>query len=62
MKRIEFLYFSQEDVIKAGLSMLDTISVVENVHKEHADKAVENPPKSGVHPLEDAFIHAMPAF
>lgn len=44
MKSIEFLYLSQEDVIKAGLSMLDTISVVENILKEHADKAVENPP------------------
>jgi ornithine cyclodeaminase/alanine dehydrogenase-like protein (mu-crystallin family) len=62
MKSIEFLYLSQEDVIKVGLSMLDTISVVENVLKEHADKAVENPPKPGVHPLEDAFIHAMPAY
>jgi ornithine cyclodeaminase/alanine dehydrogenase len=62
MKSIEFLYLSQEDVIQVGLSMSDTIAVVENVLKDHADNACENPPKPGVHPLADAFIHAMPAY
>jgi len=61
MKSIEFLYLSQEDVIQVGLNMADTMAIVEDVLKDHADNACENPPKPGVHPLPDAFIHAMPA-
>lgn len=62
MKSIEFLYLSQEDVIQVGLSMSDTIAIVEDVLKDHAEKSCENPPKPGIHPLPDAFIHAMPAY
>jgi ornithine cyclodeaminase/alanine dehydrogenase len=62
MKSIDFVYLSQEDVIQAGLTMSDTMAIVEDVLKDHADKFCENPPKPGVHPLADAFIHAMPAY
>jgi len=47
MKSIEFLYLSQEDVIQVGLSMSDTISIVEDVLKDHAEKSCENPPSPG---------------
>jgi ornithine cyclodeaminase/alanine dehydrogenase len=42
--------------------MQDAISIVENVLKEHGLREFENPPKPGIHPLNDAFIHAMPAY
>jgi ornithine cyclodeaminase/alanine dehydrogenase len=62
MKKVEFLYLSQKDVVDAGLTMSDAISIVEDVLTEHGLKAFENPPKPGIHTLEGAFIHAMPGF
>jgi len=62
MKKIEFLYLSQKEVIEVGLTMQDAISIVEDVLKEHGLKEFENPPKPGIHPLSDAFIHAMPGY
>ncbi|MBW2058533.1 MAG: ornithine cyclodeaminase family protein [Deltaproteobacteria bacterium] len=62
MKRIEFLYLSQEDVIDVGLTMKEVIPVIEDVLRQHALGKVENPPKPGVHPLRNAFIHAMPGY
>jgi len=61
MKRIELLYLSQEDVVAVGLTMPETIAVVEDVLREHGLGATENPPKPGVHPA-NAFIHAMPGY
>ena len=43
MKKIEFLYLSQEEVIEVGLTMPDTISIVEDVLKEHGLRHFENP-------------------
>ena len=62
MKKIELLYLSQKEVIDAGLSMEDAISIVDGVFHEHGLKEFENPPKPGIHPLSDAFIHAMPGY
>src|SRR5437016_10094428 len=56
------LYLSRADVIKAGLAMEDIISAVEAVFVEKGNGRVEMPPKPGIHPLPDAFIHAMPAY
>jgi ornithine cyclodeaminase/alanine dehydrogenase-like protein (mu-crystallin family) len=61
MKHIEFLYLSQEDVISTGMTMPETIAVVEGALREHGLGRVENPPKPGIHP-GDSFIHAMPGF
>lgn len=62
MKRVEFIYLSQEDVIGVGLTMRDAVSIVEDVFKEHGLGRVENPPKPGIHPQQNAFIHAMPGY
>jgi ornithine cyclodeaminase/alanine dehydrogenase-like protein (mu-crystallin family) len=62
MKKAEFLYLSQRDVIEVGLTMGDAIAIVEEVLTEHGNRRVENPPKPGIHPLKDAFIHAMPGY
>jgi ornithine cyclodeaminase/alanine dehydrogenase-like protein (mu-crystallin family) len=60
--KVEFLFLSQEDVIRVGLTMRDVIAAVESVFREHGLKHVENPPKPGIHPIPSAFLHAMPAF
>ena len=62
MKKIEFLYLSQKEVIEVGLTMKDTIDIVEDVLTEHGAGQFENPPKPGIHPQKDAFIHAMPGY
>lgn len=62
MKSVEFIFLSQEDVAGIGLTMAEAIRTVEGVFREHALKHVENPPKPGVHPQSNAFIHAMPGY
>jgi ornithine cyclodeaminase/alanine dehydrogenase-like protein (mu-crystallin family) len=61
MKKIELLYLSQEDVISVGVTMKETIPIVEDALKEHGLGETENPPKPGVHP-GNSFIHAMPGY
>lgn len=62
MEPIEFLYLSQQDVVDTGVSFADAVVSAEEVLREHGAKAVENPPKPGVHPGEGNFLHAMPAY
>ena len=56
------LYLSRGDVESLQLPMAEVISAVDAALREKADGTAEMPPKPGVHPLPDAFIHAMPAF
>ena len=56
------LYLSQADVAAAGLGMAEIIDIVERVFMEKGRGGVEMPPKPGIHPAPDSFIHAMPAF
>lgn len=60
--RSELLYLSRADVEAAGVDMATVISLVEEGFREKARGGVETPPKPGIHPQPDAFIHAMPAF
>jgi ornithine cyclodeaminase/alanine dehydrogenase-like protein (mu-crystallin family) len=62
MKRVEFVYLSQEDILDINLSLKEVIGLVEQGLKEHGLKKVENPPKPGIHPRKNSFIHAMPAY
>lgn len=62
MKPIKLKFLSQEDILRSGLSMQETISIVEKVFVEHGNEHYENPPKPGIHPKTDAFVHAMPAY
>ena len=61
MKKIELLYLSQEDVVSVGITMEETIRIVEGALREHGLGKFENPPKRGVHP-KNGFIHAMPGY
>jgi ornithine cyclodeaminase/alanine dehydrogenase-like protein (mu-crystallin family) len=57
----ELLYLSRADVASVGLSMAETIAALETMFREKGEGRVEMPAKIGIHPAQDAFIHAMPA-
>jgi len=59
---VELLYLSQNDVRAVGLTMAEIIDLVEQAFREKGLGRTEMPPKPGLHPAEDAFIHAMPAY
>ncbi len=58
----ELLYLSQSDVVATGVTMREVIDAVEAMFRQKGLGKVEMPPKPGVHPQPDAFIHAMPAY
>ena len=57
----ELLYLSRAEVATVGLTMAEIIAALETMFREKGEGRVEMPPKIGVHPAADAFIHAMPA-
>jgi ornithine cyclodeaminase/alanine dehydrogenase len=57
----KLLYLSRADVAAVGLTMAEIIAALETMFREKGEGRVEMPPKIGIHPAPDAFIHAMPA-
>ncbi len=55
-------YLSRADVESVGITMPEVIRLVEQAFVEKGSGRVEMPPKPGIHPYGDAFIHAMPAY
>jgi len=62
MARQKLLYLSRADVESVGVTMKEIIGALEIAFHQHGEGRVEMPPKPGVHPRPDAFIHAMPAY
>ena len=58
--KITYLYLTAKEVVQAGLTMAEVTELCTKSLQAHGLKEVENPPKPGIHPLPDAFIHAMP--
>src|SRR5208337_849724 len=58
----EFLYLSRSDVERLNVPMKEIVGIVEEAFREKAAGRAEVPPKPGIHPKKDAFIHAMPAY
>ena len=58
----EVLYLSRFEVDMLGIPMTEVIRIIEEAFREKAEGRVEVPPKPGIHPQENAFIHAMPAY
>lgn len=58
----ELLYLSRNDVEAVDLDILTIIDLLETAFQEKGKGQVEMPPKPGIHPQQDAFIHAMPAY
>ena len=57
----DLLYLSNADVASVGLTLSEIIDALERMFHEKAEGRVEIPPKIAIHPMPDAFIHAMPA-
>jgi ornithine cyclodeaminase/alanine dehydrogenase-like protein (mu-crystallin family) len=55
-------YLSRADVEAVGLAGVQVIEILQDVFRAKREGAAEMPPKIGVHPRGDAFIHAMPAY
>lgn len=58
----DLLYLSRKDIEHLEIPTKDIISTVEQAFLQKAHGNTEVPPKPGIHPLPDAFIHAMPAY
>jgi ornithine cyclodeaminase/alanine dehydrogenase-like protein (mu-crystallin family) len=62
MNEPEMLYLSREDVVRAGVPMVEILQAVEAMFREKGEGRTEMPPKTSIHPRPDAFINAMPAY
>jgi len=62
MKTERLLYLSKKDVEQIDLSMHAIIEALDEAFREKGQGNIEMPPKPGIHPQPDAFIHAMPAY
>lgn len=58
----ELIYLSLKDVLSLGISRAEVIDVVRQAMVEHGNGRYEMPAKIGIHPYEDVFFHAMPAY
>ncbi len=58
----EILYLSRHDIENLNIPITEVIRVVEKAFLEKVEGRTEVPPKPGIHPQKDAFIHAMPAY
>ncbi len=56
------LYLSRADVEAVALDMPTAIALLDAAFREKGAGRVEMPPKPGIHPWPDSFIHAMPAY
>lgn len=52
-------WLSRNDVARANLPLASALDIIELNLRDHGNGAFENPPKIGIHPTRDAFIHAM---
>jgi ornithine cyclodeaminase/alanine dehydrogenase len=62
MSSSRLLYLSRSDVEVVGPTATEMIELLEAMFRDKAEGRVQMPPKPGIHPAADAFIHAMPAF
>lgn len=56
------LYLAREEVTRLLPPVAQQLDLVEDVYRALAAGRVELPPKPGVHPRPDSFVHAMPAY
>ena len=62
MSQGSILYLSRAHIEEVGISMREIIDALEFMFREKAAGRVEMPPKPGIHPRPDSFLHAMPAY
>ncbi|MEO8289403.1 MAG: ornithine cyclodeaminase family protein [Gaiellaceae bacterium] len=59
---MSLLYLSREEVAGLLPPIAAQLDLVEETYRAVASGRVELPPKPGIHPRPDSFIHAMPAY
>jgi alanine dehydrogenase len=59
---MELIYLSRRDVEDLGMSMAEVLPIVDQGFRLKGLGKTEMPPKPGIHPRPDCFIHAMPAY
>ena len=62
MRSQRLLYLSKGDVERVNVPMEEIIEALDEAFTEKGHGRIEMPPKPGIHPMPDAFIHAMPAY
>jgi ornithine cyclodeaminase/alanine dehydrogenase-like protein (mu-crystallin family) len=62
MQNNPLLYVSRADIEALDLDMPTILALLEEAFREKGNGKVEMPPKPGISPRPDAFIHAMPAY
>jgi ornithine cyclodeaminase/alanine dehydrogenase len=58
----DVLYLSRAAVEELNIPIEEVIIAVSEAFRQKAEGNAEVPPKPGIHPREDSFIHAMPAY
>src|SRR6185312_4799097 len=58
----DLTYLARDDVRAFLPGWPEMVDLVDETYRAMADGRVELPPKPGVHPRQDSFIHAMPAY
>ncbi len=58
----ELLYLTLDDVKETGVVIEDILALTRSALVAHGQKEYEMPAKIGVHPYEEVFYHAMPAY
>lgn len=58
----EILYISRSEIESMSFTRAEIMELVRTALVEHGRKKVEMPPPIGIHPIQNAFSHAMPAF
>ncbi len=58
----EIWYMTRDEVVAAGLTETEILGLTREALVAHGKKECEMPAKIGVHPFEDVFFHAMPAY
>ncbi len=58
----EILWLTKDECIQAGPSVEETLELVKGAMIAHGKNEYEMPAKIGIHPYEDVFFHAMPAY
>jgi len=58
----EFRYLSRRQVESLGMTMEEVIAIVEEVFRLKGEGRWEMPPKPGINPGPNSFLHAMPGY
>lgn len=58
----EVLWLTREECMQAGPGVEETLALVRQAMISHGKGEYEMPAKIGIHPYEDVFYHAMPAY